>query len=599
MGMPGGPKPDAFEHKAVILSGNLLRHVTRFFRFREAGVGKNRESRAYGSGGGPSGGAAACSRITHVLCGFGCVFLFFLGLLINYQIIDSVAGIKYIKPASVQRRESVPAALARGRILGRNGVPLHYPCWQSALAVFPARIEDRERFIAEVSTLVGIDEDDLRESLNHQAAPFKLLRELPPEQAEAIMSRSIPGLVVIPEELRYGPGSLARHVVGHIRPNAHVNPKDNVGESGLEKWFQTWLTGGTPLWVGTLVTGDGLELPGSGVRIGSTGEHPEDLITTLDAHVQYCLERVLDEEGISRGGAVVLDAMSGDVLAMASRPQYDQNRPEEYFGLPDSPFVNRNISDFAPGSIWKTVVLALALEKGYVSPEEEFECRGQVQVGTGVIRCAAFPEGHGKLTLKQALAESCNCAMVRVASRIPPQELVDWALRCGFGRILKLPLAGQSAGLLPAPSSMLPGDVANYSIGQGYLTVTPLQAACFYRAVVAGGKWRNPVLVPGTDAREEILFSEEVSVFLQEALLLCTQEGTGAAAWVPGFGSAGKTGTAEITGSPPSSHGWFVGWTPILSPKYVICVFCERAGDGPTVAAPIFRKIAERLLHCR
>lgn len=536
------------------------------------------------------------ARIQHVVFAVGCVLLFFLGLLVRYQIIDSIAGARYIRPASLQRRESLPVTLARGRILDRNGVPLHYPSWHSALAVFPSQIEDTGTFVKEVALLTGLAESHLQEMLDTHTAPLKLMRELPLELAEAIMAQPIPGLVVIPEELRYGPGSLARHVVGYVRPNAYVNPKDNVGESGLESWFQTTLAGGLPAWVGTLITGDGSELPGAGVRMGFTGEHPQDLLTTLDVNVQYIVEKVLDQEGISKGGVVVLDAQTCDILALASRPQYDQNRPEDYFHLPDAPFVNRTISDFPPGSIWKTVLLALALEKGYVAYNELFECQGRIEVGSRVISCGA---AHGRITPTQALAQSCNSALIQIGLRIPPEELVSWAYECGFGAKLSLPLSQQSHGVLPDPYSMFPGDVANFSIGQGYLTVTPVQAASFYRAVACGGMWQNPRLVPGAEAKHKQLFSEQVSQLLQEALLLSTQEGTGKAAWVPGFGSAGKTGTAEITGSPGSDHGWFVGWTPVLSPKYVICVFCESTGDGPTVAAPLFRKIAEQLVHCR
>ena len=114
------------------------------------------------------------SRIRYVLFGFGCVFLFFLGLLIHYQLIDSIAGIRYIRPASLQRRESVPVALARGRILDKNGVPLHYPCWHSALAVFPSKIDDRQSFVEEVAVLTGMDEHSLETMLDTHTTPFKL-----------------------------------------------------------------------------------------------------------------------------------------------------------------------------------------------------------------------------------------------------------------------------------------------------------------------------------------------------------------------------------------------------------------------------------------
>jgi len=546
-----------------------------------------------------SDGTITGFRIRQAHFVFGCLFLFFLGLLIRYQIIDSVAGTKYIRPAFLQRRESVPVSLARGRILDRNGIPLHCPCWHPALAVFPSKIDDKGRFAEEVAALVGMDETKFREILDSHTGPFKILREVPAHQMEKVMSHPIPGLAVIPEEIRYGPESLARHVVGHIRPNAYLNPKDNAGESGLESWYQSGLAGGTPAWAGTLVTGEGSEIPGTGIRIGSSGDYPKDLLTTIDVTIQYSVERILDEEAIQRGSVVVLDVKSGEILAMASRPQYDQNHPGECFQLPDAPFVNRGISDFTPGSIWKVVVLALALEKGYVAPDEVFECQGRIAVGSTVVNCGSSREGHGTVTLKQAVAQSCNCTLIEVGLRIPPQELVNWALECGFGKRLRIPLPQESTGVLPDPHSMMAGDVANYSIGQGYLTATPVQAACFYRSVVCGGKWASPVLIADSSVNERIIFSESVSRFLQEALLLSAQEGTGEAAWVHGFGSAGKTGTAEMNGGLSPNHAWFVGWTPVLAPKYVICVFCERAGDGPTLAAPLFKKIAQQLLQSR
>ena len=150
-------------------------------------------------------------------------------------------------------------------------------------------------------------------------------------------------------------------MVGHIRPNAYINPKDNIGESGLERWFQAELVGGTPAWAGTLVAGDGQELPGAGVRIGSLRDYPKDLVTTIDASIQYSVEKILDEEGIQKGAVVVLHAASGEILAMASRPQYDQNRPEDYLHVAGGPFVNRAISDFTPGSVWKPVIMALEM----------------------------------------------------------------------------------------------------------------------------------------------------------------------------------------------------------------------------------------------
>lgn len=544
-------------------------------------------------------GRSIRDRIALALMLFGFALSYLLGLVIRYQIVSVLAGNTYVKPAFFQRQEGVPVSLARGRILDRDGIPLHSPYWNPVAAIFPGRISDEEDFVSQTTALTGIAETRIRAMLDTGTSPAKILREISPGKAQAIVAKSIPGLVVIPEETRYGPCSLARHVVGHIRPNAYINPKDNIGESGLERWFQAELVGGTPAWAGTLVAGDGQELPGAGVRIGSLRDYPKDLVTTIDASIQYSVEKILDEEGIQKGAVVVLHAASGEILAMASRPQYDQNRPEDYLHVAGGPFVNRAISDFTPGSVWKPVIMALALESGCVDHDEVFECHGHIAVGSNTVRCGLSESGHGIVTAREAIAKSCNSALIQIGLRIPAGRLIEWARTCGFGQETRIPLPNECAGVLPDSRFMFSGDLANYSIGQGYLTATPLQVAAFFRSIINGGKYSAPVLIPGSPVGERPILSASTCRFLEDALLLAALDGTAEAGWVPGFGCAGKTGTAEVEGTPPQSHAWFAGWCPIMAPEYVICVFVERFGDGPTLAAPLFSKIATQVLLCK
>ncbi len=544
-------------------------------------------------------GRSIRDRITLALILFGFALSYLLGLVIRYQIVPVFTSNAYVKPAFFQRQEGVPVSLARGRILDRNGIPLHSPYWNPVAAIFPGRISDEEDFVSQTAAFTDIAETRIRAILDTGTSPAKILREISPEKAQSIVSKNIPGLLVIPEEIRYGPCSLARHVVGHIRPNAYINPKDNIGESGLERWFQAELVGGTPAWAGTIVAGDGQELPGAGVRIGSVKDYPKDLVTTLDASIQCSVEKILDEEGIEKGAIVVLHASSGEIRAMASRPQYDQNHPEDYLHLDGGPFVNRAISDFTPGSVFKPVIMALALENGYVDPDEVFECNGHIAVGSTTVRCGLSERGHGIVTAREAIAKSCNSALIRIGLRIPANQLVEWARICGFGRKTRIPLPNECAGVLPDSRFMFSGDVANYSIGQGYLTVTPLQIAGFFRCIINEGKYSAPVLIPGSPAVEGPILSASTCRFLEDALLLAALDGTAQAGWVPGFGSAGKTGTAEVEGTPPQNHAWFAGWCPVMAPEYVICVFVERSGEGPTLAAPLFSKIARQVLLCK
>jgi len=520
--------------------------------------------------------SASGRRLEYVRSAASLIFFCLLGLLVRYQIIGPLQADKFLRPAFFQRYRGVPVALSRGNIVDRHGVPLHYPVWGNAIARLSPGAEAES------------------------PAPEKVTREASPQEVGAVLTGVAgEGWVVIPEEKRYGPQSLARHVVGHVRTNAYINPRDNVGESGLEKWFQSSLAGGYPASAGVVLTGEGTGVPGVGIRVAPPLDPPEDLRTTLDAAVQLVVEQVLDEKGVTRGAAVVLHAGTGEVLALASRPDYDQNHPERYMQREDSPFVNRALSAFPPGSVWKAVVMGCALEKGYVEEEDTFVCEGRIRVGDRVISCGSHENGHGRVTVKEALAYSCNSALIQCALGIPGSELIEFARLAGFGEKSGVEIPEESRGVLPNPYSMYLGDKANLAIGQGYLAVTPLQMAAFYRAIAAGGEWRSPEVVLGSPQDSRRLFGEGTANVLCSALLLATREGTGQAAYLDGLGSAGKTGTAETGRMGGKPHAWFCGWAPIIAPEYIIVVFVEEGGDGPTVAAPVFHDIAERLLRTR
>lgn len=526
---------------------------------------------------------------------FSLAFLFLLGVLIRYQLIGPVEGNVFVSPAFLQRHKAVPVSLARGRILDRHGVPLHHPEWSLSLALCPSEVENWETVMECLRSL--LDEETMAkvESLRGGSSPTKIARNITGEDALKLLSMDEPGIWAIPDETRYGRSSIARHVVGYIRPNAYTNPEDNVGESGLEEAYQTYLSGGRPSWVGTVTTGEGDLLPGAGLRIAPAENAPPDLVTTIDARVQLVAEQTLAAHAVQQGAVVILDAATSEILAMASHPSYDQNRPDLYLEDSQAPFVNRAISAFLPGSVWKVLIMSYALEQDPSLIHETFTCNGEVRVGPARISCG-HGDGHGQLTLKEALAQSCNSCFIQLGLRFSPKALVDWARWCGFGDCTGIPLPNEAAGTLPNPYAMYDGDIANFCIGQGYVTVTPLQIAAFYRAIAAGGMYKTPTLILGESDRtsENRLFSESTARALSDGLLLGTTEGTGQDAWVSTFGSAGKTGTAE-SGPGLRSHAWFAGWTPLLKPKYVVAVFVQEDGDGPSRAAPLFRDISTSL----
>jgi cell division protein FtsI/penicillin-binding protein 2 len=530
-------------------------------------------------------------------CVLSLALLFLLGLFFRYQVIGPLERDTFVRPAFSQRQKGVPVTLARGNILDRCGVPLHYPVWESALAVFPGEARDSPGTRQAVASVLGLQSYGGPPLPGPGDAPVKVARHLSASQIErALEIGEAAGLAVVPEEQRYGPGSLACHVVGHIRSNAYLDPRDNMGESGLERSFQSRLAGGQPAWAGVVTTGEGEDVPGTGLRIAPPDGVPLDVFTTIDASIQREVESALDRLDVKTGAVVVLDAQTALVLAMASRPVFDQNHPDRSLAGPGAPFVNRAISAFTPGSVFKPVVMSFALERGYASPGETFVCQGQITIGGRKVSCGNTKEGHGLVTPLEAVAKSCNSTLIQIGLRIDPVELVEYTRKCGFGSAAGIPLADEAQGALPDPHRMYAGDLANLCIGQGYVTVTPLQVAAFFRAIAAGGLYQEPTLIhadaKGTPVR---LFSQETATELQDALLLATREGTGMKAWVPRLGSAGKTGTAETGYSTGLTHAWFCGWTPVLAPRYVICVFVEEGGDGPGVAAPAFREIASRI----
>lgn len=524
-------------------------------------------------------------------------FLFFIGVLARYQLIGPAQGDLLVSPAFLQRHKGVPVSLARGRIVDRYGVPLHYPEWSLSLAICPSEVENWDRAMETLEQILDPGTLERIRGLRGASTPVKVARNISGEKAQKLLLVNEPGIWAIPEEIRYGKSSNARHVVGHIRPNAYLNPEDNVGEGGLEEEYQAFLAGGRPAWVGNVTTGEGDPIPGAGVRIAPPENPPPDLVTTLDARVQLAVEKALDEHNVSQGAVVVLDADSAEILAMASRPSYDQNRPDLHLQDPDAPFVNRAISAFPPGSVWKALIVSYALEKDPSLLYETFTCTGSVEVGPVRIACGR-QDGHGTITLKEALAQSCNSCLIQLGLRFSATDLVNWAKELGFGEETDVPLPNEARGTLPNPYTMYAGDIANFCIGQGYITATPLQIAAFYRTIADQGVYKAPRLILGEregDNSEKRVFSEETAEALSSALLMGTRTGTGQNAWVPVYGSAGKTGTAESGLSSP--HAWFAGWAPVLKPEYVVVVFVQEDGDGPSRAAPLFRDICTSLLR--
>ena len=295
---------------------------------------------------------------------------------------------------------------------------------------------------------------------------------------------------------------------------------------------------------------------------------------------------------------------------MVSLPDFSPNDLQSALKNPDSPLLNRAISAYSVGSVFKVVSAAAALESG-VSPGTTFTCTGGIEVSGGVFHCYNG-KAHGTLDMQGAIAQSCNTYFVRLMQQVPNETFLSMAKSLGFGQSLTLaPGYASAAGSLPEKDELLvPRALANFSFGQGVLTATPVQIAGLMNAVASGGLYTPPGLVQGlvdenlryVEAAKQPeavrVMSQDTAARLRQFMGVAVEDGT-AKKGKPVLGGAGvKTGTAQtgqFEGSKEIVQGWYTGFFPLESPRYSIVVLSENA-QGASDGAPVFQEIANALI---
>ncbi|MGI6574552.1 MAG: peptidoglycan D,D-transpeptidase FtsI family protein [bacterium] len=487
--------------------------------------------------------------------------------------------------------------LPRGGIYDRNHSSLTASTCQPILALFPNLIEDKISTARELALFLDLNPEDVLNKINI-AQPFyyPVTRQVP--ALTVFEAGSFPGVFLLQKQERYGANSLARHLIGYVRA------EENMGVTGLEQHFNSFLRQGAGLSLVAWVDANKKLIPGLGFQQQVLGRMDGgQLVLTLDAHIQRIVEEVMDQH-CEAGAAVVVQVETGELLAVASRPNFTQNRVEAYLDKTDACLMNRAFLSYPPGSLFKIVVAAAALDEGVTDTEEEFLCEGFIQIGHQVYRCHQYEKGgHGPLTLTGAFAHSCNPVFITLAQRLGAERLLNYARRLGLGSTIAL-IPENKAGYIPGSAPFL-GDLANISLGQGSVLVTPLQMAQVTQIVA-----NNGVFVPlwvvkkGPDGEmdpgdSKILLSSETAQKLQFLLQETVVTGTGSLAAVPWLTLGGKTGTAE-TGRKDAegkavAHAWFAGFGPLEKPLLAVVIMVEEGGSGGEVAAPIFREIITRI----
>ncbi|NLY37890.1 MAG: penicillin-binding protein 2 [Firmicutes bacterium] len=512
-----------------------------------------------------------------------CCCLILLGA--RLFLLQVIRGPQLSAGAVRQREHSLVILDGRGDIQDRNGVSLLGGKREIGLVAFPAHYRGYEaEIVARLHFIKGI------EAINNPpygSAPFWIapsLQEMIDPAAE-----TLPGLLPVPRVTRYGSGSLASHLVGYVQEH------NGRGVSGIELAFDDQLSQGMDTVLAAPVDNRGRLIAGLGYRIRRASSPGCNVVLTLERKLQAAVEAIMDRY-IARGAVVVMDPHSGDILAGASRPDFDPGDIGAALQKEDGALVNRLVSAYQPGSVFKTIVAAAALEEGRVNLFDRFSCPGGITVAGDLYIPCSFLHGREQITLVEAFAHSCNSAFIELALDLGPELLYKYAAAFGCGAVTGLPI-GESAGNMPLPSEITGSkDLANTAIGQGKVLTSPLQVTVIMAAIANGGRRVEPRLVKAiTDAQgreirsylprrgKEILSPATINK-LKYLLQAVVEQGTGRSANIAGAVAGMKTGTAESgreeTSGKPIFNYWAAGFYPLESTRAVIVVFADQMKDG-------------------
>lgn len=522
--------------------------------------------------------------------------------------------------ADENRIRLMPRNPIRGRLLDRKGRVLATSRLTYNLYVQPRQVTDatwpalRDR-LAALLAIPATQLDAQREAgSNREGFRILLAEGLQPQQVLRFREQAgaLAGAEVDVDVLRHYPnGSLAAHVLGYTSGITEAEYdrlrgrgyriRDRVGRSGIERVHEAHLRGE---WGGQQV-----EVNAAGQVQRVLGEKParagEDLRLTLDLPLQQAAEQAL--AGVRKGAIVAMDAQTGAIRAMASRPNFDPNlfspapSVSQWAALnaPDAPLLNRALQAFPPASTFKIVTSIAALESGQYQPDsKELTTTSFCYAGL----CYRDHVNLGPIGFPLALALSSNSFYYRASLKMGPDPLFQTARQLGFGSLTGVELADEeSPGLLGDQAwkrrvlgePWTPVDTITASIGQGAISVTPLQLARMYAAVANGGWLVTPYLVEREPERVWIGFRPETLETVRQGLRQAVAEGTARSLNDPKLPpSAGKTGTAE---DPPRPvHAWFGGYAPAEDPELVIIAFGENVGGfGGTIAAPMAKALLD------
>ena len=551
--------------------------------------------------------------------GFFLLFLCVAARLFELQILQSEA---LTRRGVAQWTRSGIVSARRGSIVDTNGRILAQSMTSFILSASPREVTDPEGLCEVLVRELGADgETLLRRLAQKNAASVTLVRQVSREDADRLRairadsanpdSKKLAGLTFDEDVSRWYPmGNMLAQVLGLCNV-------DGEGQSGLELVYDGVLAG-EPGHIVTEVDARARTLP-DGVTLYVPAQAGNTLRLTIDREVQAAVERAVREcaqvNEAKNVQAIVMEVDTGAVLAMAMYPSYDPNDPprEDVETLTGLMRITAIGDVYEPGSTFKMLTAAAAIDCGATNPDEGFYCSGRITVDGSTVRCWGAP--HGAESMKKALQNSCNPVFTQLALRLGSDRFYRYLTAFGLGQRTGIDLQGEASGILIAPGRVKNVDLARISFGQS-VAVTPIQMITAACAVVNGGRLMKPYLVEAIETEDgEIVeqtypqvvanpIRESTSATMRALLQSVVEEGGGKNARVSGYAIGGKTGTAQIYRDgkiDKNLHiGSFVGFAPADDPKVAVLVIVDEAQVKPdyggTTAAPFAARIFEEIL---
>ena len=517
-----------------------------------------------------------------------------------------------------ERERSIKAA--RGKIVDRNGIVLADNRSVCTVSVIHSQIRDPERVIAELAELLELPEDTVRKRVEKVSSIERISSNVPKEIGDAILAKQLEGVKVDEDYRRYYPyDSLASKVIG-------FTVGDNQGIVGLEVRYDDWLSGkdGKIL---TMTNAYGQELEQEGERRQEpvTGNQ---LTISLDCNLQmYCeqaAQKVMLEKNADEVSVILMNPQNGEIFAMVNVPEYNLNEPftlnvetasdlkeSEKQDLLNQMWRNACINDtYEPGSTFKIITTAAALEQGVVTVNDSFYCPGYKIVEDRRIRCHKTT-GHGAETFTQGIMNSCNPVFIELGLRLGAENFYHYFEQFGLLRKTGIDLPGEAATIMHKKENIGQVELATISFGQSF-QITPIQLVTTVSSLINGGTRVVPhfgVLVQNAEGETRKTFSydeTEGTVSTATSKTLCdllehvVSEGTGKKAAIEGFSIGGKTATSQTL--PRSDHKYiasFLGFAPAEDPQVIGLIVIDNPQGvyyGGTVAAPVMKEIFENAL---